>query len=278
MSGDPKEMKKLFFVWPLIFIIVANLCFGQEQAELLSEGFMLSGVEGTVLCDDAQQEWLFKLSSDVNDSFSRVNADTQLPLLPSSALERLCSDVNERPKPYYKLWGRVTRYKNQNFVFPSSFFPLAKAKNIEPEVTSEQTNSADEQPDKQLKVSESDDVIVIPKDVLKKLSSRNVVRTETVRERFEVQIDTIISDRRAVLKKMSEENFVFVLDSIGRNTSEVSLKVLPSQALELAEHVQASIPENIHFKISGLLTKYKEEYYLLLQRANRVYSHQNFAR
>jgi hypothetical protein len=255
------------------------MCFGQEQSGLLSEGFMLSGIEGTVSCDDAGQNWFFKFSSDVNDSFSRVNTNTQLPLLPSSALEKICSDVNERSEPSYKLWGRVTRYKNQNFIFPSSFFPLVKAKTAEPEVASEKARSVKEQPDKQLSINEPDDAVVIPKEVLEKLSGRKIVQTEpVVREQSNVEIDTIISDRNAILEKRSEENFVFVLDSIGQNVSDMSLKVLPSQALELAEQIQVSVPQRIHFKIAGLLTKYKGEYYLLLQRASRVYSYQNFAR
>ncbi|MHC4758634.1 MAG: hypothetical protein ACYTE8_08250, partial [Planctomycetota bacterium] len=118
----------------------------------------------------------------------------------------------------------------------------------------------------------------IPTEVLKKLSGRKIIRTETVQERFDIEADTIISNRMAFLMKTSEEDFVFVLESLGRNVSEVSLKVLPSQALELAEEIQNLVSDSVRFKISGLLTKYKGEYYLLLQRASRVYSYQNFAR
>jgi hypothetical protein len=260
-----------------MIIVLGNLCFGKDQEGLLPEGFMLSGTEGAVLLDDAKQRWLFELSSDVNDSFSRVNAGTKLPLLSSSTLEKLCSDVNERIKPNYRLWGRVTRYKNENFVFPSHFFPLVEVGSLEPEVESEDKSNVEEPPEEKLSINESNDVIVIPKDVLEKLSGREIVRTETVREKFEVPVDTVISDRMAVLEKTSDDNFVFVLDSIGRNVSDLSLKVLPSQVLELTEQIQTSVPEKVHFKISGLLTKYNGEYYLLLQRASRVYSYQNFA-
>jgi hypothetical protein len=255
-----------------------NLCFGQDQAELVSEGFMLSGIEGAVFFDNTKQNWYFELSSDVNDSFSRINAGTKLQLLCSAALEKLCFDVNERAEPNYKIWGRITKYNGQNFIYPSFSFPLGKIDPSESEVVSEQTNNVKEKPEQQVGVNESEDAIVIPENVLEKLSSRKIVRTETVREQIDVQLDTIISGRRAVLEKTSDEDFVFVLESIGRNISNVSLKVLPSQALELAEQIQASVSEMVHFKISGLLTKYKGEQYLLLQKASRVYSYQNFAR
>jgi hypothetical protein len=82
----------------------------------------------------------------------------------------------------------------------------------------------------------------------------------------------------AVLKKTSDGKLFFILDSIGQNIGDVSLKALPTQALELAEIIQIQSPEKVRFIISGLLTKYKGEYYILLQRSSRTYNYQNFAR
>lgn len=71
---------------------------------------------------------------------------------------------------------------------------------------------------------------------------------------------------------------MFVLDALGRNVRPVSLRLLPCEALELAELAQSVIPEPVRFKIAGIVTKYKGEKYLLLQKATRIYSHGNFAR
>jgi len=38
------------------------------------------------------------------------------------------------------------------------------------------------------------------------------------------------------------------------------------------------VPEPVRFKIAGIKTAYKGEHYLLLQKATRVYSHENFDR
>jgi len=53
---------------------------------------------------------------------------------------------------------------------------------------------------------------------------------------------------------------------------------IPLEALELTERKQATVPEPLRFKIAGIMTEYKGSSYLLLQKATRVYSHENFDR
>ncbi|MHC5076557.1 MAG: hypothetical protein ACYTFM_09020 [Planctomycetota bacterium] len=98
-------MKNLFLL-SLVFILTADICFGQEQSGFVSEGFMLSGIEGSVFFESEKQDWYFELSNDVNDSFNRISAGTKLLLLPSAALEKFCNDVNDRIQASCRLWGR----------------------------------------------------------------------------------------------------------------------------------------------------------------------------
>ena len=70
----------------------------------------------------------------------------------------------------------------------------------------------------------------------------------------------------------------FVLDALGRKEAKISLRLLPCQALEWAQREQLTDPEELRFKIAGIVTKYKGKNYLLLQRATRTYSHGNFPR
>ena len=268
--------KKLFKVF-FIYSVFMNVCFGQEANELIYEGFMFSGAEGKVSFDRSKHICLFTLSSDVNDSFTRVEANTQMPILSSAALERLCSDVNERVEPTYRLWGRVTQYKNQNYIFPAYFFPLSRVKSADEYAATQRPGDNVDKPEQELRINEPEDSVVIPNNVLKKLSGQSFVRTEQVTEEFEIEVDTIISDRMARLQETSDGNMVVVLDSLGRNASTIRLRALPSQALERAERIQETEPEDVYFRISGLLTKYKGDYYLLLQRIARVYSYQNFS-
>ena len=90
--------------------------------------------------------------------------------------------------------------------------------------------------------------------------------------------DSILADRTAFLVKQDDGRIIFVLDAFGRNARRVSLRQLPCEVLELAEQKQSAVPEPVRFKIAGIMTKYKGENYLLLQKATRVYSHQNFDR
>jgi len=71
---------------------------------------------------------------------------------------------------------------------------------------------------------------------------------------------------------------VFVFDALGRNIQQTTVLLLPCRALELAEQEQSAEPDPIRFKIAGIVTEYKGEKFLLLQRATRVYSHGNFVR
>jgi len=87
-----------------------------------------------------------------------------------------------------------------------------------------------------------------------------------------------LADRTAFLVKHDDGQLVFVLDAFGRNVRPVSLRLLPCEVLDMAEQRQSAVPEPVRFKIAGIITKYKGENYLLLQKATRVYSHQNFDR
>jgi hypothetical protein len=72
---------------------------------------------------------------------------------------------------------------------------------------------------------------------------------------------------------------VFVLDGLGRNIQQqIRLQLLPCLALEQAEHEQAAQPERLRFKIAGIVTQYKGQHYLLLQRATIAYNYGNFNR
>ena len=78
--------------------------------------------------------------------------------------------------------------------------------------------------------------------------------------------------------EQDEGRFKFVPDALGRNVQKLSLHLLPCAALELTELKKAAEPETVRFKIAGIMTKYKGDNYLLLERAKRTYSHGNFGR
>lgn len=153
-------------------------------------------------------------------------------------------------------------------------------------------------------IAEPNDILDIPQEIIGKLKDKQAVQpdglketpaavesieqkagiartpqaeTETVKKP-ELRPDSMLTDRMALLVKQDEGRLVFVLDALGLNAPQVSLQVLPCEALELTEQRQSIEPETVPFKIAGIMTKYKGKDYLLLQKATRVYNYGNFNR
>jgi hypothetical protein len=226
------------------------------------------------------------LGEDVNDLRVKASAGTTLGLLPSSTLEKLIADVNERSENTYKLFGWVTKYKGVNFIFPNYFLPVSTIAKRQPPIgqkPKEAIQSTFEKDAEQPAVSEPNDLLAMPKEIMERLSPSRTVRPRTPRqtlktEKTVLEKDSILADRSAFLVKQNDGRLLFVLNALGRNVRPVSLRLLPCEALELTELTQSTILEPVRFKITGIVTKYKGKKYLLLQRAARVYSHGNFAR
>ena len=308
------DMENKSAILILVFFLVtipAALGFGAEtpRENLLWDGFVLMGVNGKITPTalpgkrekavdsnaplgrgpnlvSSESGWFYEFAADVNDLRVKASAGTTLKLLPSSTLEKLIADVNERSANTYRLYGWITKYKGGNFIFPNHFLPVSTIikrqlqTDQEPE---EDIQSTSEKESEQPVVSEPNDLLAMPKEIMERLKAGRVVRPPTPRrtpqtKKIVLEQDSILADRSAFLVKKKDGQLVFVLDALGRNVLPVSLKLLPCEALELAELTQSAIPEPVRFKIAGIVTKYKGEKYLLLQRATRIYSHGNFAR
>jgi hypothetical protein len=316
-----RDMVKKLLIVAVVFFMSAGV-FAAKVAEPggLQDGFVLRGIDGEVSSSDSNNGWLFKVNTDVNDGKDIVRAGANLEMLPSATLEkmtRLGRDVNERSAAGYRLWGRVTRYKSKNFIFPIYFLPLGK---LPQPAQASQTQEPPPQesapaPDNGVRgpaevpstkqrgpedINEPNDVLNIPQEIIGKLRTRRIAqpavsapeevnaveqkptvaegregRPEPEKGR-EFKQDSILADRTALLVKQDDGQLVFVLDALGLNTPDVSLLVLPCEALELTEQRQSAEPEPVPFKIAGIMTKYKGKYYLLLQKATRVYGYGNF--
>jgi hypothetical protein len=311
-SQSFRDMVKKLLIVAVVFFMSAGV-FAAKAAEPggLQDGFVLRGIDGEVSGPDANDQWLFKFNTDVNDGKDIVKAGANLEILPSATLEKITANINERASIGYRLWGRVTKYKGRNFIFPMYFLPLSKIsqpaqspqiseasgqKNIPSERTAVKERELAED------VNEANDVLSIPQEIIGKLRTKriaqpavsapkeiNVVEQKSgvvegreaepkLEKRPEIKQDSILADRTALLVKQDDGQLVFVLDALGLNTPDVSLRVLPCEALELTEQRQSAEPEPVPFKIAGIMTKYKGKYYLLLQKATWVYNYGNFGR
>lgn len=286
------------------------LAGGSKKAKALADGFVLAGVDGKLTRrgsdGDSQSlytgfgvpdRWFFEFDSDVGDGRGLIKAGAVSEMLPSAALEKMVADMEERsdaspvrsksPGASYRLWGRVTKYKGRNFIFGIYFLPISETDEPEP---SQQSRKSQQRESKLTEstsarkgvweptINEPNDVLTIPEEIIAKLASRRTVRTERLLKKgLELKQDCVLADRTGFIRDSGQE-VSFVLDALGRGVQQISLRLLPCHALERAQLKQSAELEPLRFRMSGIVTKYKGEHYLLLQRAIRVYSHENFDR
>jgi hypothetical protein len=252
---------KLLFISSIIFTAGA-------VPQTLREGMSLTGIDGKLT--EQQDKWFFELESDLTDGTAFVRAGQKLQLLPSATLEKMTADAEKRATEGYRIWGTVTQYQHANFIFPLYFLPLSKV--IDANEHTEQQGWR--QPE--IKINEPNDKLPLPQEIIDLLKPARLARTEEPQKGVELKQDVILADRTATLACDSDGTFRFVLDAPGRNVPTVSFKLLPCQVLQQAQAIQSVQTEPVRFKIAAILTRYKDENYLLLQRATRLYSHGNF--
>lgn len=305
-------VKKLGLLLLTFFVIIILSEPGRAEKPpregLLRDGFALSGVEGRIN-GRIGEGWFFELDSDVIDDKVIAKKGTSLQLLPSSTLQRALDDMKIRHADNYCLWGRVTKYKGENFIFPIYFLPLSKIEQPKSE-TPQEPNTQEQKPlekmasekdDSEPNINEPNDILSIPQEVIEKLKTRRLELTKLqdtepiahpvnienqdqswvsaqTKESQIPQQDTVLADRTAFLDRQDDGQFVFTLDSLGRTAPKTSLQLLPCETLELTEKRQSAELEQPTFKIAGIITKYKGQNYLLLQKATQVYNFGNFAR
>jgi hypothetical protein len=288
----------------------------KSATPLLRDGFVFDGVDGNLIRPYSNDVWFFELTSDVNDYGAAVKAGTQLELLPSSTLEKMIADKKTRTTAAYRLWSsRVTRYKGKNFIFPGYFRPLSTAEKSQPpqghEASGGESQGRPQEPNQvrsgqprenRLELDEPNDVLSMPREFIEKIRAgreKTPVSAQPIADSNEISVDkskpttaenlpdiqsysrstdSVYVDRTGFLIGQHDGRLMFVPDALGRNVQKLSFHLLPCAMLELTELKQAAEPEKIRFKIAGIITKYKGENYLLLEKAARAYSYGNFGR
>lgn len=257
----------------LIALLIAACAVAEEKPKkkpLLRDGFVLMGVDGKAAARG--DKWFFELERDISDGKSVVGAGTKLEILSSAGLEKMIAGMEENPAGNYRLYNAlVTRYGGENYLFCDYFVPLAEADVTVREEPAEPNEAAVE-----VMINEPNDAVMIPQEIIERLTTRRIIRPEHIMQGLELKQDSILSERTGFIKERPEGGWVFEFDAVGRNTSRVSLELLPCQVLADAQYRGGKGVGRARFKVSGIVTRYRGKYYLLLQTANRAYGHGNF--
>ncbi len=263
---------------PAIFVLILTATCVAFSADIaVRDGFVITGADGNLAKADSNDKWFFEFDSDVNDEQGRVfTSGTRIELLPSSTLEKMTADTASRSAGGCRLWGKVARYKGNTFIFPIYFLPLSSTKKAE---TSTPQQPQSKEP--QVAINELEDSVALPNEIVAKIETRKTFQPEQSAQQspegVELKQDTILPERTGFITE-KDGQFVFELDALGQNVQNISFQLLPCQVLERLEQTQAAALDPVRFKIAGIVTEYKGRNYLLMQRAIRAYSHDNFGR
>jgi hypothetical protein len=234
-----------------------------DKTVVLPEGFVLNGVEGLARKTETGS-WSLVTDSDLVYMKTTLPAGSTLTILSSGGLEQIRAFAKEQNQTHVKIWGILTLYKKQNFLFPIQVLALS-------ETTSKPAPAKSTTP----KTENSETSEVIPSEIMKLLRSQSKIDLAKVGE----TIDTGSKDFSLISKTgfviLDKEN-CFLPDGFGRKTDNVRFFLLPCLTLEDTEEKLARAMGRYRYNISGIITVYEGRQYLLLYRATRTYSNRNF--
>lgn len=267
----------------VVFLIVAAAGVVAADGSAVPDGFSLMGVDGKLAGEEGTGRWFFEFDADVSSRLGQIDAGTRLEVLPSAALEKMIANAQQHPDVGYRLWGKVTKYGQKNYIFADYFLPVSEMSRQKPATTQGSQQEANEV---EIKINEPNDKLAMPEEIIAKLQSRKIVHFEQLSKGLKLEEDSILADRTGFILSgvrgktqqainKSQYGF-FASDALGRNVGTIQIQLLPCEILEQSQRQQAVEAEQVHFKVAGIVTTYEGRYYLLLQRATRVYNYGNF--
>jgi hypothetical protein len=264
----------------LVLAITGVYAFGADETPapipVIEDGFFMVGEPGLLKKEAEADEWHFIPDKSIElaekITFPAGNA---LPLLPCSVLEQMTGLAGEEDELRVELSALFTEYKHKNYLFSVYFLPIrngepaVQPKPEEPEKTPEKP--AEEKPSKEEPQEES----IIPKDILQQIKSNKSPDLKKFMQIAEVTGDTNLIGRAGYLSE-NKDISVFQPDAFGLKVNDKEFTLLPNSMLADAKKELAKMPGRQRFSVSGLVTTYKGQTYMLLRRANRTYTHGNF--
>lgn len=271
----------------IVIVVIAGWVSAATAAEatgaqLLRDDYVFAGVDGSLIhrtnVEQSQagaDQWLFEFEAAADAGKEDVVSGRTLEMLPSATLEKMKADAKERVDARYRLWGKVTKFGGKNYIFPAYFVGLKK---IDKPASRPQQQAGGK---KTVSVNAQNDILNIPDEIVGKLQTSEILPAEETQVSPDAQLqlkqDTVFANRTGFVVARGNQYF-FEPDGLGRGIEKVSLELLPCQKLEEATAQMRGSPNPVRFNIAGVLTRYKDKEYLLLQKLTRAYSYGNFGR
>ncbi|MGA2677694.1 MAG: hypothetical protein ABSF37_00175 [Sedimentisphaerales bacterium] len=256
----------------------------QAGDKLLPDDYVFAGVDGK-LVQTGTDKWAFEFESAANIGGVEIKAGQTVEMLGSATLEKMILDAKERNDTMFRIWAKVAKFEGKNYLFAVYYLSLRKIDRPAEETEENEPNKTSQESSPRLSsgqaVNAPNDVVNIPPEIVALLKTSEVLPTTeaqaTRQEELQLKQDTIFANRAG---RVAVKNgvYVFEADAFGRGVDKFTIKLLPCQKLEDAMTQVRSESNPVRFNVAGILTKYKGEQYLLLQKATRMYSYGNFGR
>ena len=250
--------------------------------KLLPDDYVFAGVDGRLI-QTGVDKWAFEFESAANIGGAEIKAGQALEMLGSATLEKMIADAKERSDAEFRLWAKVTKFEGKNYLFAVYYLPLRKIDKPTEEKKQNEVNTVTQalRQSSGQAINAPNDVVNIPENIVALLRQSEVLPTTeaqaTRQEELQLKQDTIFANKAGRVA-VKNGDYVFEADALGRGVEKFAIKLLPCQKLEDAMVQVRSESNPVRFNVAGILTKYKGEQYLLLQKATRMYSYGNFGR
>ncbi len=243
---------------------------GNEK--LLPDDYVFSGIDGRIV-PMANDKWAFEFDSAANIGGVEIKQGHKIEMLGSATLEKMEIDAKDRKEAAFRIWAKTTKFEGKNYLFAVYYLSLrkidaAKEQDVNAIVKSPAQN-----------INSPDDVVNIPADIVALLKKTEVIPSSQAQEirqqELKLKQDTIFTSMTGIVEEING-NYVFKADALGLGVNKFNIKLLPCQKLEEAISQVRGESNRVRFNATGILTRFKGEQYLLLQKATRVYSYGNF--
>jgi hypothetical protein len=234
----------------------------------LPEGFVLNAIDGIARQDKVDKDqWTFSTDAELKYMKTIFPSGIPLKILASGGLDQIRAFAKENTEMRIKIWGILTLYRKENYLFPIQVMPLVEPEKAAPAPTPVETAPATD--------PNSTDSEVIPSDIMKLLRSQSKVDLAQISETTAATRADSSLIRKAGYMTLGQTK-QFSPDGFGRKVETADFVLLPCLTLEKTEDTLARAMGRYRYTISGILSQSQGRQYLLLYRAQRTYSNGNF--
>ncbi|NLW84773.1 MAG: hypothetical protein GXY41_10295 [Phycisphaerae bacterium] len=262
-------MRNLFAFIVILSCVGLAIAAAPSGARLMPEGYLVAGVKGRVAKDSDKAEWAFFPAVEITDGKGVLAVEKAVTLLPCSTLEQVAQLAGDEQTVNVRLWAMVTDYRGQNYLYALYFLPVRS----EPDVAPVEVNKPDESA---ATVPATEKESVLPDEILQMMQRNRIPDLTRLDEIAAVSDDRNLIHRTGRIQSVEEDAFVFTQDGFGQNVGQASYRLLPSTALELIRRDMQRTSGRVRYVVSGVMTEFEGQAYLLIRRAVRTYTHGNF--